>query len=284
MNKSTISTTAGAVVLAAGALLPVSTAHATTAPEPGAPATTDPGGGNPGGETPGGGDTGAPDTGAPDTGNPTDNGSPTDGGSPTDSVSPTDNGSPTAPGSPTTPGSPTAPGATTPAPGGGAPANPKATTVTVTEKEYSLKLSQTTFKAGPYIFIAKNAGTMQHALAISGPGITNAKVTPGISPGQQAKLNLSLQPGTYKLWCPIDDHRALGMQTKITVPGSGGVVPPGGPAQSPTASPTESPTGSPTESPGSPTESPGSPTESPPESPTGAPTGTPTGSGAPGGY
>ncbi|MDL4816032.1 hypothetical protein [Actinomadura opuntiae] len=270
MNKTTISTTAGAFVLAAGALLPVSAAHATTVPRPGAPATTDPGGGNPGepgGETPGGGGTDGPDTGAPDSGNPTDGGSPTD------------SGSPTMPGSE----SPTTPGGTPPAPGGGAPANPKATTVTVTEKEYSLKLSQTTFKPGPYIFIAKNTGSMEHALAISGPGITNAKVTPGISPGQQTKLNLSLQPGTYQLWCPIDDHRSLGMETKITVPGSGGVVPPGGPA--PSGSPTQSPTGGSSVSPPeSPTTSPPESPTAPPESPTGAPTGTPTGSGAPGGY
>ena len=82
MNKTTISTTAGAFVLAAGALLPVSAAHATTVPRPGAPATTDPGGGNPGepgGETPGGGDTGGPGGGAPDSGSPTDGGSPTEG-------------------------------------------------------------------------------------------------------------------------------------------------------------------------------------------------------------
>jgi hypothetical protein len=160
---------------------------------------------------------------------------------------------------------------------------PQPATVTVTEKDNALKLSKSTFTAGPYIFTVKNEGSKEHALAMSGPGLTTPKQTPGISPGTQAKLHVTLQPGTYQLWSPSDDDRAAGLQTKITVSGSGGVVPPASPTQ--TGSPTESPTGSPTESPtGSPTESPtGSPTESPPESPTGAPTGSPTGPGTPGG-
>lgn len=271
MNKTTISTATGAVLLTAGALLPVTAANATTAPSPGGSPPTSPTGtptGGPGTESP---------TGSPGTESPTSPGTE----SPT---SPT--GSPTSPtGSPTSPtGSPTSPG--TGSPGGGA-AQPKATTVTVTEKDNSLKLSKSTFTAGPYVFTVKNEGSREHALAISGPGLTTPKQTPGISPGTQAKLHVSLQPGTYQLWSPSDNDRAMGLQTKITVSGTGGVVPPASPTQ--TGSPTESPTGSPTESPtGSPTESPtesptGSPTESPTESPTGAPTGSPTGPGTPGG-
>jgi uncharacterized cupredoxin-like copper-binding protein len=134
MNKSTISTTVGAALVAAGALVPAGAAHATTSPSP----------------------------------------------------------------------------------------NAKATTVTVTEKEYTLTPSTTTFKPGAYTFIAKNTGTMVHGLAISGPGISGTKMISGIKPGSSGTLKVPLQSGTYQMWCPVDNHRALGMHTQLTVAGAGG--------------------------------------------------------------
>jgi hypothetical protein len=257
MNKTTISTATGAVLLTAGALLPVTAANATTAPSPGGSPPTSPTGSPPESPTsPGGESPTSPGTESP--------------------TSPT--GSPTSPtGSPTSPtGSPTSPGTESPSSPGGGAVQPKAVTVTVTENDDSLKLSKTTFTPGPYVFTAKNAGSKEHALAISGPGITTPKRTPGISPGTEAKLHASLQPGTYQLWSPTDNDRSMGLNTKITVSGSGGVVPPASPTQP--GSPTQSPTGSPTQSPT------GSPTQSPTGSPTESPTGSPTGGGAPGGY
>jgi len=35
-------------------------------------------------------------------------------------------------------------------------------------------------------------------------------------PGTQA-LTWDLKPGTYTIWCPVDGHRAKGMQTTLTV-------------------------------------------------------------------
>lgn len=88
--------------------------------------------------------------------------------------------------------------------------------MTVNEKEFSLALSQSSFAPGSFTFVATNIGTVTHALAIKGPGVATTQTGP-INPGSNAKLTVTLQPGSYELWCPIDDHKALGMDTHITV-------------------------------------------------------------------
>jgi uncharacterized membrane protein YgcG len=62
-----------------------------------------------------------------------------------------------------------------------------------------------------------------HALEVVGPG-GEAK-TAAIQPGSSAKLKVALnKPGTYTFYCPIDGHRAKGMEGSIVVAGgsSGG--------------------------------------------------------------
>jgi uncharacterized cupredoxin-like copper-binding protein len=118
----------------------------------------------------------------------------------------------------------------TPATGNTATASPPATantgagtntqaagaSVTVDEKEYSLTLSRTAFTPGTYTFVATDVGTVVHALAIAGPGVATTQTSP-INPGSSANLTVTLKPGGYELWCPIDDHKALGMDTHIVV-------------------------------------------------------------------
>ena len=107
------------------------------------------------------------------------------------------------------------------------------TKVTVTEKEYSLQLSRTDLTAGTYTFVATNAGTVAHALAISGPGVSTKQID-SISPGSTANLTVTLQAGSYELWCPIDGHKALGMDTHVQVAGAAGST--GGTGATPSAS------------------------------------------------
>jgi uncharacterized cupredoxin-like copper-binding protein len=91
------------------------------------------------------------------------------------------------------------------------------TTVTVTENEFSLQLSQTSFTPGHYTLVAKNTGHVSHALAIAGPGVPMTQ-TATIDPGSSANLTVTLQKGAYELWCPVDSHKSLGMDTHIQVP------------------------------------------------------------------
>lgn len=88
--------------------------------------------------------------------------------------------------------------------------------VTVTETEYSLKLSQNSFKPGTYTFTADNAGKITHALEIDGPGVSDVK-TKSLQSGAMQPLTVTLQKGTYEMYCPVPGHKQLGMDTHITV-------------------------------------------------------------------
>jgi uncharacterized cupredoxin-like copper-binding protein len=94
------------------------------------------------------------------------------------------------------------------------------TTITVDETEFRLALSPsaTSFTAGAYTFIAVNRGTIEHALAITGPGVDARTRT--LTPGESAELHVTLHAGSYDLFCPVDSHKALGMNQEITVNGS----------------------------------------------------------------
>lgn len=98
------------------------------------------------------------------------------------------------------------------------------TSVTVSETEYSLTVSQGSFAPGTYTFTAKNQGKISHALAISGPGVPTTQ-TSVIAPGSTTQLTITLQAGSYELWCPVDGHKALGMDTHIQVGGTSGTTP-----------------------------------------------------------
>jgi uncharacterized cupredoxin-like copper-binding protein len=116
------------------------------------------------------------------------------------------------------------------------PAAPAAagTTVTATETEYKITLSSMTFKAGTYTFHTVNAGKIDHALEITGPGVGDV-MTPGIKPGQSADLTVTLQGGNYDVFCPVPGHKQLGMNMEITVTGGSVAVAPA--ATTPTTAP-----------------------------------------------
>jgi plastocyanin len=115
-------------------------------------------------------------------------------------------------------------GGSAPATASGTSGQAKSTAVTVTETEYALKPSRSSFTPGTYTFTVDNAGHVQHALAISGPGVPTAQ-TKVLSGGGKAELTVTLRAGSYELWCPVDGHKALGMDTRIQVGGSASPTP-----------------------------------------------------------
>jgi plastocyanin len=100
----------------------------------------------------------------------------------------------------------------------------KPVTVPVMETDFLLTPTNITV-ATPGVVKLKptNNGKVVHALEVEGPR-GEVKTRP-IKPGKSATLKVDLgKPGSYTWYCPIDNHKAKGMQGKITVSGgkSGG--------------------------------------------------------------
>ena len=89
--------------------------------------------------------------------------------------------------------------------------------MTATETEFHIALSATTFKAGAYKFIAVNKGSFSHNIVINGPGASQVKTPDLIAPGESESVTVTLQAGTYDIYCGVPGHKAQGMDVKITV-------------------------------------------------------------------
>lgn len=108
-------------------------------------------------------------------------------------------------------------------------ASAKTTRVTVTEVEYKLTLSRTHLSAGRTTFSVVNKGKIAHSLSISGPGLAKRLIAGTIRPGASRLVTVTLKAGTYRLWCPVPGHAALGMRTTLkagssTTSGGGGTT------------------------------------------------------------
>jgi uncharacterized cupredoxin-like copper-binding protein len=92
-------------------------------------------------------------------------------------------------------------------------------TVSATLTEWSVALAPATLPAGEVTFRVVNAGTIHHALEVEGEGVEEE--TEHLQPGRDGTLTVRLPPGTYEVYCPVDDetgdHRELGMTTRLVV-------------------------------------------------------------------
>ena len=88
-------------------------------------------------------------------------------------------------------------------------------TVTVVEKDFSIQFSDMNFTPGTHTFRVQNQGPRPHDLRIKGPGVADGSSV--INSGGTGEFTVTLQPGTYQVWCSVDGHRGKGMATTITV-------------------------------------------------------------------
>jgi phosphohistidine phosphatase SixA/plastocyanin len=95
-----------------------------------------------------------------------------------------------------------------------------ASPVNVRLSEWKLELSRLTVPTGEVEFNVTNRGTMLHAFEVEGQGLE--KDLEPIKVGATSTLRLTLPPGTYSLYCPIDSgaHKKMGMIAHIEVLGS----------------------------------------------------------------
>jgi plastocyanin len=92
--------------------------------------------------------------------------------------------------------------------------------VSVRLSEWKVELSQASVAAGTVTFTITNAGSIPHAFEVEGRGIEQETQT--IQPGSSDSLTLTLQPGTYEVYCPVgeDSHKKLGMEAHLQVAGA----------------------------------------------------------------
>lgn len=88
-------------------------------------------------------------------------------------------------------------------------------TIAVTLKDGEISMP-TVMKPGPTTFNVNNAGQKEHTLEIEGGG-QESGLNAELDAGQTASFEMDLQPGTYKAYCPVDDHEDKGMALQITV-------------------------------------------------------------------
>ena len=89
-------------------------------------------------------------------------------------------------------------------------------TIEVNETEFSLDPADITLEQpGTYVFKAVNGGNVVHSLETEGQGIEEE--TPNIQPRENSELKVNLDPGTYKLYCPVGNHEERGMVGTVTV-------------------------------------------------------------------
>ena len=70
-------------------------------------------------------------------------------------------------------------------------------------------------KAGKVTITMSNPASIQHAIAVEGGGVD--KKGPTVGQGGTSTLAVSLKPGTYTFYCPVDGHKAAGMKGTLTV-------------------------------------------------------------------
>ena len=96
------------------------------------------------------------------------------------------------------------------------PATDAGASIRLTETDFRLQPAEATVAASGKVRVqVTNRGESVHALAIEAPGGT--RTTDRIDPGATGTLEADLQPGRYVWYCPVGDHRRLGMHGTLTV-------------------------------------------------------------------
>jgi plastocyanin len=102
--------------------------------------------------------------------------------------------------------------------GGGSTGGGGGETLNVSETDFKLDPAEPTVNAGEVTIKATNDGQTTHSLEVEGNGIEETELPNDLAPGDSGELTVDLsKPGTYEWYCPISNHRDLGMEGEITV-------------------------------------------------------------------
>jgi hypothetical protein len=87
--------------------------------------------------------------------------------------------------------------------------------VTIILKEYKIEMPQA-LPPGPTRFEVTNAGNRAHYLEIERRG-TQIMFGLNLLPGNTKSVEIILQPGQYRVWCPFNRDEAKGMELMVRV-------------------------------------------------------------------
>jgi uncharacterized cupredoxin-like copper-binding protein len=81
--------------------------------------------------------------------------------------------------------------------------------------EYAINMPDT-LAAGKQQLQITNHGKEQHSFVIEGTGV-HQQLPGNLTGGGTGTLDVDLKPGTYEVYCPVDEHKGKGMHRTITV-------------------------------------------------------------------
>jgi plastocyanin len=89
--------------------------------------------------------------------------------------------------------------------------------ITIAADKSALKFdkSDLTAKAGKVTITMDNPSDLPHAVEIEGNGVEEEGET--VTKGGKSIATADLKAGTYDFYCPVGNHRAAGMEGKLTV-------------------------------------------------------------------
>src|SRR4051794_12608846 len=105
--------------------------------------------------------------------------------------------------------------ATPPATTGGA--GGAGSTVDLTATDFKFDPADPSVKSGNVTFNLKNEGQTTHSLEIEDVNGQDQELESEVSAGQSGQLTVNLPPGKYEFYCPVSNHKELGMEGEVTV-------------------------------------------------------------------
>jgi uncharacterized cupredoxin-like copper-binding protein len=107
-------------------------------------------------------------------------------------------------------------GSSAPAKKKAAPSGGGAAALSETATDYKFSKPSATVKAGKVSIKLANNGQAPHAIEIEkAPGGDKSSQT--IQPGATTTLTANLPAGKYEFYCPVDNHKQMGMKGELTV-------------------------------------------------------------------
>ena len=93
----------------------------------------------------------------------------------------------------------------------------EARTITATETNFAIELSDEILTAGTYEIRVVNEGGATHDLLIEHDGNDIAGTDTDLAPDGSTTFTVTLEPGEYVFYCSVGNHRAMGMELPVTV-------------------------------------------------------------------